>query len=392
MENDITGNETLKIPFGDLRRQYLKIKEEIDNAIQGVLASGWFILGKELEGFEREFAQYCDSTYGIGVGSGTEALHLALRACGVKEGDEVITVPNTAVPTVCAIVSALAKAVFIDVDPSTYTMDPQKLHDYLKNNYNKRLKAVVPVHLYGHPADMSPILEICETYGLKVVEDACQAHGALYKGQKVGSMGNVGCFSFYPTKNLGAYGDAGMIVTKDIAVAQKLLQLRNYGEKKKYYNISEGFNSRLDELQAAVLRIKLSYLTQWNNIRRDIAATYGKLLEGASVVCPVEKDYDRHVYHLYVIKTPNRDKLREGLDRKGIGTSIHYPLPIHLQPAYRHLGYAIGSLPIAERLSGEILSLPIYPELCEDEIQYVCNSIHQLYQKAKSLKKFLDKK
>jgi len=367
----------IEIPFIDLSRQYLTIKEEIDKAISKVLNKSWFILGEELSAFEGEFAKYCGAKYAIGVGSGTEALHLALIACGVKIGDRVITVPNTAVATISAIRFANAKPILIDIDEDTYTMSPGRLEAYLKKHRTKKIKAVIPVHLYGHPADMEPISKITRKYELKLIEDACQAHGAEYKGKKVGSIGDLGCFSFYPTKNLGAYGDGGIVVTDNEELAIKIRMLRNYGEKTKNYSVIDGFNSRLDELQAAILRIKMNYLTQWNEKRRNLAALYNSLLRDTGVKTPVEKSYAKHVYHLYVIRTHKRDELREWLRSRGVASHIHYPLPIHFHPAHKDLNYIKGSFPIAEKISTEILSLAIFPEQDDCQIEYICKAIKE---------------
>lgn len=374
------------IPFVNLSERYHDLKKDVDSALQRVLTRGWFILGEELRSFEEEFARYCDTTCGVGVGSGTEALHLALLACGITPQDEVITVPNTAVPTVSAIVFANARPVFVDVDPETFTMDPDRLEEYLKNRFsgpdsrgNPKPKAVIPVHLYGQPADMDRILSISRTYGLKVIEDACQAHGAEYKGKKAGTMGDAGCFSFYPTKNLGAYGDGGMVMTADEELAARLRMLRNYGEEKKYVNVIKGYNSRLDEIQAAILRVKLSHLDTWNGKRRDHARSYEDLLQDCPVTTPVERDYAKHVFHLYVIRAGNRDKLQERLSQEDVTTSIHYPLPVHLQQAFRYLGYQNDDFPLSERLAGEILSLPLYPELRTEQIGSICQVIREFY-------------
>lgn len=370
------------IPFVNLSQQYLTIKKEVDHSISRVLNRGWFILGEELSSFEEDFSDYCHTTYAVGVNSGTEALHLSLLACGVNPGDEVITVPNTAVPTVSAISSANAKPAFVDIDPETYTMDPNKLEEYLRKKFknsetriNKKPKAVIPVHLYGNPADMDPILEIAREYELEVIEDACQAHGAEYKSKMAGSLGDAGCFSFYPTKNLGAYGDSGMVITNDSDIAEKLRKLRNYGEEKKYRAVIKGFNSRLDEIQAAVLKVKLTHLNRWNEIRQNYAGLYNSLLKDSLVTIPIEKKYAKHVYHLYVIRTQKRNKLQEWLKEKGIATITHYPEPIHLQQAYRDLGYENGDFPITEKFAEEILSLPMYPELTEEQIEYICQAV-----------------
>ena len=368
----------MQIPFFELKQQYRSIRDEIDQAVSGVLRSGWYILGEELEAFEREFAAYCQSPYAVGVGSGTDAIRLALIACGVKPGDEVITVPNTAVPTVSAIVSTGAKPVFIDIDPKTYTIDPERLETYLKAQHlPMRAKAVVPVHLYGHPADMDPILKMAGNYGLKVIEDACQAHGAEYCVAKVGTLGDAGCFSFYPTKNLGAYGDGGMVVVNDKTLADHLRMLRNYGEEKKYQNVIHGYNSRLDELQAAILRVKLRHLEEWILKRRRIADLYHELLSDTGLILPFEAPNARHVYHLYIVRSKERDKLQQRLGENRVFTAIHYPIPIHYQRAYQGLGYLRGSLPVCERSVSEVLSLPIYPELDEEGINYICQIIHR---------------
>jgi dTDP-4-amino-4,6-dideoxygalactose transaminase len=407
----------MQIPFFELNRQYLSIQEEIDQAVARVFKSGWYILGEELKAFETEFSAYCCSRYAVGVGSGTDALQLALLACGVKPGDEVITVPNTAVPTVVAIIATGARPVLVDIDPKTYTMDPDRLKSYLEiQTLPLKAKAVVPVHLYGHPADMAPIIDIAKKYGLRVIEDACQAHGAEYRGTKVGTLGDAGCFSFYPTKNLGGYGDGGMVVVNEEPLANHLRMLRNYGEESKYRNTVYGYNSRLDELQAAVLRVKLRHLDAWNQRRRSIAALYRKLLPDTDMsfpcsdtdislsrsdkslplphadaaqslphadtglVLPYEAPYARHIYHLYVVRSHERDSLQQKLKEKGIFTSIHYPMPIHYQKAYQSLGYARGDFPVAEQFSSRILSLPLYPELTDEQIEYVCHTIATLFQ------------
>ncbi|HJP17872.1 MAG TPA: DegT/DnrJ/EryC1/StrS family aminotransferase [Nitrospinota bacterium] len=366
----------VKVPFIDLSKQYLGLKEEIEQTVFRVLSSGNYILGKELKAFEGEFAGYCNAKYGIGVGSGTEAIHLSLIACGVKPGDDVITVPNTAVPTISAISFANANPVFVDIDPDTYTMSPEKLEELLKKKSSNKPKAIIVVHLYGQPADIEPILEIARRYNLKVIEDACQAHGAEYKGEKVGSFGDAGCFSFYPTKNLGAYGDGGMTITNSPEIASKLNMLRNYGEENKYINKIKGFNSRLDEIQAAVLRVKLKKLDHWNEMRRKHANSYNSSLRDG-IITPVEKEYSKHVFHLYVIRTQNRDEIKEWLKNKGILTSIHYPLPVHFQRSYKDLCYKKNNFPITEKYSLEILSLPIFPELNKEQEEYTCEVINK---------------
>jgi dTDP-4-amino-4,6-dideoxygalactose transaminase len=347
----------LRIAFNELRSQYASIREEIDAAIARVLERGWFILGPEVEAFEAEFAAYCGARYGIGVGSGTEALHLALWACGVGPGDEVITVAHTAVPTINAISLTGARPVFVDVDPTTYTMDPAAAAAAV----TPRTRALLPVHLYGHPADMAPLRELAERHGLWLIEDAAQAHGARYRGARVGTLGHLAAFSFYPTKNLGAYGDGGMVVTNDATLAERVRRLRNYGQSDRYHHEVLGLNSRLDELQAAVLRVKLRHLDAWTAARRERAARYPAAL--ARAIPPTEAPWAQHVYHLYVVRVPQRAAVQEALARAGIGTLIHYPVPAHLQRAYAFLDVARGSLPVTERLAEEVLSLPLYPEL-----------------------------
>ena len=359
------------IPFVDLKAQYDSIKDEIDNAIQNVLNTTSFIMGEELKKFEEEFARFCNVKYAIGVANGSDALILALRACGIGKGDEVITVPHTFISTTEAISNVGGKVVFVDIDPKTYTIDVTKIEEKI----NERTKAIIPVHLYGQPADMDPIMRLAKKYNLKVIEDAAQAHGAEYKGEKVGSIGDVGCFSFYPGKNLGAYGDAGMVVTNSEEIAEKVKLLRNHGRiTKKYEHEIEGYSSRLDNLQAAILRVKLRYLNKWNESRRENAKKYNELLNNiAGIITPYEAGYAKHVYHLYVIgvEKERRDKLREELKSKGVATGIHYPIPQHLQPAYSYLGYKEGDFPVTEKASQEILSLPIFAELTDEQIEEI---------------------
>ena len=330
-----------------------------------VFASGRFILGEQVAAFEREFAAYCGARHGVGVGSGTEAIHLALLACGIGAGDEVITVPNTAVATVAAIEQTGARPVFVDVDFHARTLDPLLLEAAI----TPRTRAILPVHLYGLPAELDPILALARAHGLRVIEDCAQAHGALYRsleprsGRRVGSLGDLGCFSFYPTKNLGAYGDGGFITTNDDALAERLRLLRTYGWRERDHSVIKGLNSRLDELQAAVLRVKLGHLDAWNAQRRNLAALYSESLCDSGVSIPAEPLGVESVYHLYVISTPRRDALRVHLKARGVETLVHYPAPIHLQEAYAGMGRAAGSFPNAERLAREVLSLPLYPEM-----------------------------
>ena len=367
------------VPFLDLTRQYKRIKKEILSATQRVYEKGRFILGEEVSAFEKEFSHYCGVRYGVGVGSGTDALYLALKATGIGEGDEVVTVANSFVATALAISFTGAKPLFVDIDPKTYTMDPNRLELLLKRQKAKesgrKIKAVLPVHLYGHPAEMDSIMEIADRYELIVIEDACQAHGAKYGRKKVGSFGAMGCFSFYPTKNLGGYGDGGMVVTNHKRHDQNLRLLRCYGEREKYQHVLKGHNSRLDEIQAAILRVKLKYLDQWNEERRRKAKLYTKMLSPLGVVCPSEKKGARHVYHLYTIKTRKRDFLQAFLKKKGIVTLIHYPIPIPLQKAYRELGYQRRDLLLTNLWSRKILSLPFFPEIKEYEMEEVVEGI-----------------
>jgi len=366
----------MNVSFLELSRQYLAIKDEIDRAMASVFSRAWFILGKELEAFEQEFAAYLGARYGVGVGSGTEALHLALLACGVEAGDEVITVPNTAVPTISAISFANAIPRLVDIDPATFTIDVQQIEAAI----TPRTKVLLPVHLYGQTADLEPLLDVARRYNLCVVEDACQAHGATYGSHKAGTLGDAGCFSFYPSKNLGAYGDAGLVCTNKPEIAERLRLLRNYGQTRRYYHATKGFNSRLDELQAALLRVKLHYLENWNTHRRELAKRYNALLQGLPVTLPQEAAWGRHVFHLYVLRVPERDRLCSFLAERGIQTIIHYPVPVHLQEAYRDLNILPGALPEAEKAAREIVSLPFYPEIREDEIDLVAATIREFYR------------
>lgn len=360
----------MPIPFFDLKQQYASIQTEIDDATARVYSSGWFILGPEVEAFENDFARYIGARHAVGVGSGTEALHLALLALDVGAGDEVITVPNTAVATVAAIELTGATPVLVDVRDDSMLMDP----DAFAAAVTSRTKAVIPVHLFGQSADLDPILKTADRYNLSVLEDCAQAHGATYRGRRVGTYGDLAAFSFYPTKNLGAYGDGGAIVTNDATLAEKIKLLRQYGWRERYESETHGLNSRLDELQAAILRVKLTHLDAWNRARREHAALYDELLPGGRVIPPREMPYGEHVYHLYVARSESRDELAEFLKARGIGTAVHYPTPIHLQRAYTPLA-AAGSLPVSETLAREILSLPLYPELPAADVQAVAAAI-----------------
>jgi dTDP-4-amino-4,6-dideoxygalactose transaminase len=359
------------VPFVDLAAQHASIASEIDEAIAGVLRRTDFILGQDVHDFEQEFAAFCQAPYAVGVDSGTSGLELALRAYGIGPGDEVITAANTFVATVFAISYTGATPVLVDIDPETYTIDISRLAEAI----TERTKAILPVHLYGQPADMDPIMELARQRGLIVIEDACQAHGALYKGRRVGSLGHAAAFSFYPAKNLGAFGDGGLVTTNDDKVAEAIRMLRNYGQHEKYVHEVQGFNRRLDTLQAAILRVKLKHLDTWNTARRRHAARYAQLLAGSDAVTPKEADYAESVWHLYVVRVADRNALKAYLADRDIATGIHYPVPIHLQPAYRDLGYARGDFPVTERYAEKILSLPMYAELDSDWIGDVVDAI-----------------
>jgi dTDP-4-amino-4,6-dideoxygalactose transaminase len=365
------------IPQTNPKANYLAHKEAIDGAIIRVLDSGRYILGKEVDAFEREFAAYLGVKYAVGVANGTDALHLSLRACGVGPGDFVLTVSHTAVATAAAIGLCAASPIFVDIVPDGYTMDPDRLEDAVRGFCGGRLKAVVPVHLYGHPADMEAVLGIARQHDLRVVEDCAQSHGATFRGKRTGTLGDIGAFSFYPTKNLGALGDGGMVVTDDPELAGKVRLLREYGWKERYVSTVEGMNSRLDELQAAVLRVKLPHLDVENEIRGRIAAIYDALLAETGLALPKTGPDVAHVYHQYVIRTSRRDALRTYLKGKGMGTLIHYPVPVHRQPAYSGLRSGGNSLPKTDEIAGQILSLPMFPELREVQARTVAGEIRE---------------
>lgn len=360
----------------DLKAQYATIKDEIDAAVQHILTTTEFVLGPAVKDLEKRVAAYSECAHGIGVASGTDALRLALTAVRVGPGDEVITTPFTFIATANTISHCGAKPVFVDIDPVTYNFDTAAV----KAAITPRTKAIVPVHLYGHPADMDPIMELAQQHNLFVIEDCAQAIGARYKGKRVGSIGHLGCFSFYPTKNLGAYGDGGMVVTNDADLAKRVDVLRRHGSSKKYHADMLGFNSRLDSLQAAILGVKLNYLDSWNDGRRRIAALYNKLFEGSSVIAPTEASYAHHVYHQYTIRVKNREGLAAALKEKQIGTMVYYPVAIHLQQLYAELGYQSGSLPHCELACQEVISLPIFPELTDAQVSEVAEQIKLFYR------------
>jgi dTDP-4-amino-4,6-dideoxygalactose transaminase len=364
-----------EIPLVDLKAGFAPIKDEVMRAIEDVLAGMNLNIGPNCRSLEEEFARYCNAKYAVGVGSGTEAIQFALLGLGVRGGDEVITSPHTFFATVEAILCIGAKPVFADIDPLTYNIDVACVEEKITG----KTKAVVPVHMYGQTADMGPLLDIANRHGLHVIEDSCQAHGALYKGMRAGSMGSAGCFSFYFTKNLGCYGEGGMVVTNDESLYENLRLYRNHGHKSKYEHAVVGYNGRLDEIQAAILRIKLRNLEECNRKRREKAALYNSLLRDTPVTLPAEARDRTHVYHLYVARCPQRDRLQEYLAGKGVGTGIHYKNPVHCQQALSSLGYRRGDFIVTEKACDEILSLPIYPELEEESQRYVAEAIREFY-------------
>jgi len=365
----------MKVPFLDLKAHHAPLIEQFDRAIREVIESNAFAGGPFVEKFEEEFAAFCGSSSAIGVGNGTDALWLTLLALGIGEGDEVITVPNTFIATAEAITYCKARPVFVDVDQDTFTMNPAELEKSL----TARTKAIIPVHLFGQPADMDPILEFARAHGLFVVEDAAQAHGAEYKGRKAGTIGDAGCFSFYPGKNLGAFGEAGAVVTNDPELRKQIQMLRDHGQSQKYYHALMGWNCRMDGIQAAVLSIKLRHLREANSQRRKHALAYNQALAGIDgVLTPVEAKYARHVYHVYAVRVQDREAVRQGLQEKGVGSAVHYPVPIHLQDACRNLGYTKGAFPVSESLADEFVSLPMFPELTEEQIEYVTRCASEL--------------
>lgn len=361
----------MNVLFADLHAQYESIKAEIDAALVRVLSGARFVGGEDCLAFESEFASYCEVSDCAGVGNGTDAIHLALRASDIGAGDEVITVANTFIATTEAITMTGARPVFVDVCAETHQIDP----DAVEAALGPRTRAIVGVHLFGIPAPIDVLMAIAERRGLLVVEDAAQAHGARLKGRRVGGIGHVACFSFYPTKNLGAYGDGGAVVSNDVALVERIRMLRNHGRTDKYIHEFEGMNSRLDNLQAAVLRVKLRHLDAWNERRRRVAAQYSELLTGLPVLPATPQSDSEAVWHLFVVRSQNRERLQEALRLSGVATGIHYPLPLHLQPAYRGGGLGPGSLPVTEALANEILSLPMYPEMTPEMVHYVADAV-----------------
>ncbi len=364
------------IPFLDLKAQYQTIKDELDHAVLGVLASAGYVLGPEVAKFEEAFAGYHSAAHGVAVNTGTSALHLAMLAAGIGPGDEVITVPFTFVATVAAIRYTGATPVFVDIDPVSMTMDPNGLEAAI----TPKTKAIVPVHLYGQPADMDPILAIAKRHGLIVIEDACQAHGAEYKGRRVGGIGDAAAFSFYPGKNLGAAGEGGGVTTNNAAFARAIRMMRDWGQEERYKHVTHGFNYRMEGIQGAVLGVKLRHLDRWTAARRERAAAYDRLLEGSGLTTPQEMPYAKHVYHIYAVRTCDRATLQQSLQAKGIHTGLHYPIPVHLQPAHRDLGYREGQFPHSESAAREVLSLPLFPELPMEQVEEVAGAVRQAQQ------------
>jgi dTDP-4-amino-4,6-dideoxygalactose transaminase len=362
-----------EVAFLDLRAAYLELKQEIDDATARVLDSGWYLLGQEAAAFEREFSAYVGVDHCVGVGNGLDALHLAMRALGVREGDEVLVPSNTYIATWLAVSYAGATPVPVEPDPRTYNIDPAQI----EKSITRRTKGIIPVHLYGQPADMDAIKEVANAHKLWILEDAAQGHGARYKGKRVGSLGDVAAWSFYPGKNLGAFGDAGAVTTNNSEIADRVRTLRNYGSRIKYFNEVQGFNSRLDEIQAATLRVKLKYLDEWNERRRGIAAYYREQLSETNLLLPLVPDWAEAVFHLFVIRSFKRDELRNRLEEAGIHTLIHYPVPPHLQAAYSNLGFAKGAFPISEKIHEEVLSLPMGPHLSESQAKTVVDAVRE---------------
>jgi len=357
----------IRVPYLDLKAQYQSIKPEIDAAIARVLESCQFVLGSEVASFEQEFARYSGTTECIALNSGTSALHLALLAAGVGPGDEVVTVPFTFVASVSAVVYTGARPVLVDIDPRSFTIDVAAIEKAI----TPRTKVILPVHLYGQTADMDPIMEIARRHRLIVIEDAAQAHGAQYKGRPAGSIGDIACFSFYPGKNLGAYGEGGAVTTNNPEFARTIRMLRDWGQDRKYHHVLRGYNYRMEGFQGAILGVKLRHLEAWTAARRRVVSKYNQLLADSGMETPREMPWGRHVYHVYTVRTRERTSLQQALESAGIQTGVHYPVPVHLQPAYSDLGYGPGSFPESEKAASEVLSLPLYPEMVDDQIEQV---------------------
>jgi len=368
----------MMVKMFDLARDHEEIKDKILRIAEKVLTDGEFILGKEVRAFEEAFARYIGVKHAVGVGSGTDAIKVAGLAFGLKKGDKVVTTPNTYIATAMSLSLHGIIPVLCDIETRTYNMDADRLDEILKKE--RGIKLCIPVHLYGHPCHVDEVLEVCRNYGVGVLEDACQAHGSLYKGKKVGGFGDASAFSFYPTKNLGCYGDAGILLTDSDSIYENALMLRNHGQSARHVHTIEGYNTRLDEIQAAILSYKLEQLDAWNAKRQVIAGWYRKGLAGVPVILPEVEPWAYHVYHLFVIRAKERNALMKYLADKGVTTLIHYPTPIHLQGAYRFLGYERGSFPEAETAAEEIISLPMYPSLTEEEVGYVCDAIRTFYR------------
>ena len=373
------------VPFLELITPHIELEQELMDAVKGVLRSGVFVGGRVLEQFESEFAEFCGAKYCVGVSSGTDALRFALMAAGIGRGDVVVTVPNTFVATIEAILQVGATPAFVDIDPQTFNMSVDALREYLQEQSGRSVKAIIPVHLYGQMCDMDPIMTLAQQYDLMVLEDACQAHGAEYfsaksgRWLKAGSIGKAAAFSFYPGKNLGACGEAGAVTTNDPELAQRVRIIRDHGQNKKYHHLIEGYNGRLDALQAAILRIKLPHLKQWNEKRRKVAEIYNELLKGAQVKTPIEPRWSQGIYHLYVVRLERRDEVQKYLAQRDIQTGLHYPVPLHLQEAYLNMGYHEGDFPVTEQLAREILSLPMYPQLERAQQTAVADALQQFY-------------
>jgi len=369
--------EALRVPFVDLKAQYHLLKEEMDRSVIEVLEGGGFVLGQQLEQFESDFARYLGCRYALGVSSGLDALRLALEALDIGPGDEVIIPANTFIATAFAVSAVRARPVLVDMDPDSFNMDP----GLAERAITKATRAIIAVHLYGQPADMKTILDVAQRHGLFVIEDACQAHGSRYDGSRTGTLGDVGCFSFYPTKNLGAYGDGGALATNDARVAERVAHLRNYGQQARYHHVEKGWTARLDTLQAAVLSVKMKHLDEWNRRRSAHATYYSERMKDITELRLPEVQPDRdHVFHLYVIRTRKRDQLQTFLSSRNIGTQIHYPVPIHLQKAYADSGYDAGDFPETERAANEILSLPVYAELDAAQLDYVVEAVTEFFR------------